>query len=80
MEDELINLLENNSIEIIFKSRIPYLCSGTTDDYGLIKKISIGDHSITGYNGICRENISQGTMNKIKTSIVKILKNKEDDF
>jgi hypothetical protein len=80
MEDELINLLENSSIEITFKSRIPYLCFGTTDDYGMIEKISIGDHSITGYNGICRENISQETMNKIKTSIIKILKNKEYDF
>ena len=30
MKDKLINLIENNSIEISFKSRIPYLCNGTT--------------------------------------------------
>lgn len=80
MEDDLINLLENNSVEIIFKSRIPYLCNGTTDDYGVIKNLSIGDHNLTRYNGICRENISQETMNKIKTSIIKILKKEADSF
>jgi len=74
MKDRLIKLLENNSVEIIFNYRIPYLCMGTNDEHGLIETISIGDNNIIGYNGICKENLSQYTMNKIKLSIIKILK------
>lgn len=77
MKDKIINLLEDNCVEIIFKSRIPYLCNILTDDYGVIDTISIGDNSITGYNGICKENITQDSMNKIKNSIIEILKSEK---
>ena len=75
MKDKLIELLEgNNSIEIVFKGRIPYLCIGTNEDYGVFNKFGIGDHNITGYNN---SDVSQDTMNKIKSSIIEILKSEK---
>lgn len=74
MKYTLIDMLENNSIEIAFKSRIPYLCNGTTEDYGVISTLSLGDKCLTGYNGICKETVSQDIMDEIKTSIINILK------
>jgi len=74
MKDKLIEILESGSIEIILKNRIPYLCNGTTEDYGVVDKISIGDHNLTGYNGIMKENISQELMNEIKNSIIQTIK------
>ena len=43
MKCTLIDMLENNSIEITFKSRIPYLCNGTTEGYGVIITLSVGE-------------------------------------
>lgn len=73
IKNELIEILEKESIEIIIKYRIPYLCNGTSDNYGVIRSLSIGDNNITGYNGICKENISQELMNNIKKSIIKTI-------
>lgn len=75
MKDKLIKLLEDNSCEIIIRTHIPYMCRGTKEDYSVTDIISIGNHNITGYNGLCSENISQELMNEIKTSIINTIKN-----
>lgn len=75
MNNKLIELLENDGVEIIFNNLIPYLCYGTTFDYGVVKQILIGDHNITGYNSNNIENVSQETMNNIKQAIINVLKN-----
>ena len=77
MKDKLIHMLENESIEIIFNSRVPYLAIGPTDDYGLLATASIGDDCLTGYQGIFSENVSQDTMDKLKSSIIELLKSEE---
>lgn len=77
MKKKLIKLLENDSVEIIIKTRIPYMCRGTNEDYGMIDKISIGDHNVTGYNGLVTENISQELMNKIKSVLIEVLTNNQ---
>jgi len=74
MKDKIIELLEDNSVEIIIRTHIPYMCEGITEDYGVTDKIKFGDHNVTGYNGKCRENISQDLMSEIKLSIIETIK------
>lgn len=74
MKNKLINLLENSSVEIIIRTHIPYMSFGINEDYSVTDKISIGDHNITGYNGLLQENISQSLMNEIKESIINTIK------
>ena len=70
---DLVNILGSDSIEIIFKDRIPHLCVGLTNDYGVINEVSIGDHNITGYNKNNESNLEQKTLNKIKEAIINII-------
>lgn len=74
VKNKLISLLKNNSVVINFELRIPYLCSGI-NGYGVVEKISVGDHNVTGYNDVCRENISQELMNDIKSAIILTIEN-----
>ncbi len=76
LEDRLISLLEENTPnEIIIRSHIPYVCfSSLGVDRSVVKKESFGDGCITGYNTEF-ENISQEKMDKIRESILSILKN-----
>ena len=67
--NDLIKQLSNNSIEIVFRTRIPYLDKSYEDYYGVGKEIRIGDSCITGYHSI-----NQNIINKIKQLIVKDLK------
>jgi len=69
-KEEIINMLEKDSIEIIFNSHMPYMCR-TVDENTPFKTIKIGDGSITGYN---LDEESKQIINKIKKSILEILK------
>ena len=78
-EEILIEILKSKSISITFKNHTPYLCVGTNEDYGVSQKISIGDESVTGFNGhpentsMVKLHILPEKMSKIKQSIIEIL-------
>lgn len=75
MEEKLIKLLSENSIEIIIKYHIPYLCVGSKKNCSVLDEISIGDKNITGYNLSNKENISQELINKLKIAMIEAIKN-----
>lgn len=79
MEEKLIKLLEHGSVEIIIRTHIPYMAIGTTEEYGVIEKLSVADGDVTGY-GVNSENISQPVMTRLKRAMIESLKDIEQSI
>jgi len=78
LKEKIVELLSDDSVEIIIRTHIPYRSTGLTEDYSVTDKISIGDRNITGYYGIHKENISQELMNSIKSTLINLIRESKE--
>jgi cytochrome c oxidase assembly protein Cox11 len=66
MEEKIIKLLEDSSVEIRIRTNIPYLATNTWPKDWIVE-ISFGDHNNVRFNN--ENSISQELMNKISYNI-----------
>ena len=66
--NDLINIISSNSVEIVFRTRMPFMCHGVSDYYGVCKELRIGDCWITGY-----QDMNQDMMKSLKQLMIKDL-------